>query len=438
MRAGRRLRAIHGKYITRRVAVELIDARLQTRGKSDMPIQEAQPAEDVLGCCRQYIHDLATSARELSALDTSAVSDRILQELGWNPIDSRAVSRRFDPEADRILLLLSTRGQPKISLSVFPLRKKLTLRAPEQLPRTPKTEWVAATNGLEWKIWKASAPDLPFREIVLGRNESCKELTAYFGRDAHSGDAVSKIWSDETLGTLITATLRKHLAGSEDLIALLKKTLKREEHVNAEGEDILECLKRLDVRITPADENSVPELLLQLPSPEVQPDGAAPAQSATPPARTRGPATPYSRARMRNSSAPEPESWPKGATHMLYRKGHAAFIRYTPQTGKTVLLPGSVMRSKTKSSFPTHSKKLREQALSGGAFVQEGEVIRVVEPLTVDTPSTAATLVAGTVSNGWTSWRNRDGTLIRRPSGSPNTRDSSSARGESGELAAQT
>ena len=385
-----------------------------------MPTQETQPAEDVLGCCREYIHDLATSARDLSALDTAAILDRILHELGWNPIDSRAVSRRMDPDSDRVHLLLSSHDQPKIALTVYPLRKKLALRAPEQLPRTPKTEWFAATNGLEWKIWKASAPDLPFREIVLGRDESCREINAYFSREAHSGDAVKQIWSDETLGAAITATLRKHLAGSDELIALLKKALKREQHISADDEDVLNCLKRLHVRITPADEYGVPELLLQLPSPGSRPDAAARAESAAQSARTRGEGRPepYGRARLRNSAAPEPENWPEGATHMLYRKGHAAFIRYTPRTGKTVLLPGSVMRSKTKSSFPAHSKKLREQALADGVFVQEGDVIRVTSPLTVDTPSTAATLVSGTVSNGWTSWRNQDGTLIRRPSSS--------------------
>lgn len=109
--------------------------------------------------------------------------------------------------------------------------------------------------------------------------------------------------------------------------------------------------------------------------------------------------------------------WPEDATHMLRRKGCASFIRYSPERQRVDLLRGSVMLAATRSSFPRYHKALRNDALMQGYFVQDGDLIRVIHACPLDTPSTAATLVSGTVDNGWTSWRDREGKPIPRAPG---------------------
>lgn len=112
---------------------------------------------------------------------------------------------------------------------------------------------------------------------------------------------------------------------------------------------------------------------------------------------------------------PDDVNWPKDATHFMHRSGHTSFISYNPETHETHVLPGTIMRVKFSKSMPKFHAKLRERALIDGQIVQDGAMLRVVRPIKLDTPSGAASFVGGSVSNGWTSWRDRDDVLIVRP-----------------------
>lgn len=383
-----------------------------------MPASREQQPHDRLGWHLGYIRDMSSAAHHLSALDTAALVDRVLATIGWDPIDPRSVSRTVTSAGDRVRILLSIEGRPKVSLTVFPLHESLPAQVPdESSSRNGSTDWIAATNGLAWKIWKAGASEAPFREIMASDSAADQTVSAYFSRDSHANQMVDQIWSDETLGAAIAAVLKKHLAGSDELIALLKKDLERDRRISAEPDAIAESLRRLEIRVDRAGNAAEPAprriaaassetASERAISREEGIDAAEPAQESS------------GKRRLQLTSELKPGEWPEGATHVLKRKGLASFIRYNQKTGKVVILPGSVMRIQTKSSFPSHHKRLREQAVAEGIFVPDGDILRVVAPFPVDTPSAAATLVSGTVSNGWTSWRTPAGNLIRRPPGS--------------------
>lgn len=74
------------------------------------------------------------------------------------------------------------------------------------------------------------------------------------------------------------------------------------------------------------------------------------------------------------------------------------------------------MRRASRASFPQHHLMLRESAIVTGQLVPDSDLLRVFSPLTLDTLSTAATLVAGTVVNGWSARRDRQGKPIERMS----------------------
>jgi hypothetical protein len=106
--------------------------------------------------------------------------------------------------------------------------------------------------------------------------------------------------------------------------------------------------------------------------------------------------------------------WPSRATHCMKRKGCVAYIEYDPASGQAILLPGSLLRARTGSSFPSHLRIIRERALSSLLLVPEGVHLRLAGDLPLSGPSAAAAQVAGTGVNGWLLWFDRQGQPIKR------------------------
>jgi hypothetical protein len=209
-----------------------------------------------------------------------------------------------------------------------------------------------------------------------------ERLRLYLSRRAHAVGLVERHDLRRRLCALIDAEVSKALDGSPDLEDQLMRHLP---YLGEANVDLAGVLKEL----LPADR-------------------AVSDKSAPPRARFA------SASWYKNNTPGGDVVWPEGATHMLRRKGCASFIRYAPDRGTVDLLPGSVMRAATRASFPQHHQSLRHEALVRGYLVGDGDLLRVAAALPLETPSTASTFVSGTVENGWTAWRDRDGMPIPR------------------------
>lgn len=327
-------------------------------------------ADDVAAVC---------GAEQLGVLDRAHQVERLLSALGWNVSNPREMSREYSRDDDLVTLTLSVEG-----LRSLLIRVRDRVDEGSQHPPSVTTDWLVTTNGLDWRVARGTrqVPDESFRLLDMSGSD---RLQAYISKRAHAYGLVER------------HDLRRRLR------AMLEAEISRALDTAPEAE------KRLIARLSDssAGASGLREVLaILLPAEPVGTVSAAP-----PPAPSRVPSALWLSANTPGGDV----VWPEDATHMLLRKGCASFIRYLSEGHRVDLLPGSVMLSATRSSFPRYHRALRNDALVRGYFVPDGALLRVVHPYPVDTPSAAATLVAGTVDNGWRAWCDRAGMPIARP-----------------------
>lgn len=317
----------------------------------------------------------ASEAQSLSILDRAHQIERVLSALGWNVADPTEVTRQGGDCDHAVSLMLSVTGVQSLSVTVCSTMKE-TNASPEQF-----TGWAVATDGVSWRIWRGKGDEVS-KSILTLSIDAEEELHRYLSKSAHAFGLVDRIDISRQISALVEAEIDRVLANSPNLVDQMVQRLPELVASKARQFGFLR-------QYTPA--------------------GRPPSVRSSPAAPTLAP-SPWLSANCPGGDI----VWPDGATHMLRRKGCASFIRCTRDRRTVELLPGSVMRSATRASFPLHHRELREDALIRGYIVPESDLLRVVAVLLLDTPSTAATMVSGTVENGWTAWRDRDGKPIPR------------------------
>jgi hypothetical protein len=346
-------------------------------------------ADDVAAVC---------GSGQLGVLDRAHQVERLLSALGWNVSNPREMSRNCSGDGHVVTFTLSVEGLRSLLIRVSDGVDEASLHLP-----TATSDWLVTTNGLDWRVASGTrqVPDESFR---ISDTSGSDRLQAYISKRAH------------TYGLVERHELRRRL----------RATLEAEISRALEAAPAAE--KRLIARLSDSSAGApgLGELLAILLPPE--PVGTA--SAAPPPARSRGPHTLWLLANTPGGDI----VWPEDATHMLLRKGCASFIRYLSEGQRIELLPGSVMLAATRSSFPRYHQALRTDALVRGYFVPDGVFLRVAHPYPVDTPSAAATLVAGTVDNGWRAWCDRAGLPIARLDSPPRKRRSTAHKRDRPEI----
>ena len=82
-----------------------------------------------------------------------------------------------------------------------------------------------------------------------------------------------------------------------------------------------------------------------------------------------------------------------------------------------VVLKGSQVVKQLRPSAPTRSPfviKMREQLLTDGTLVEEGDGLRFTQDVEFTSPSAAASVVHGGAANGLTSWKTSEGVTLKK------------------------
>lgn len=333
---------------------------------------------------------------QLGLLDRAHQIERVLTGLGWNTSDPREVTRRPAEASTSLSILLSIAGTRSVQIIVCDTHAAENVEDLE-----PDVGWVAVTNGVGWSVRRGS--DTTFVEsFSLANRNAGERLQELLSKRSHGFGLVSRHDLRRRLSVLVDAEIAKAIDRSPDLEASLLEQLPR---LANGGMALGELLGEL---LPPVDADPVRRM---------------------PPQGRFVPTSPES-VRWLAANCPGGDVvWPEEATHLLRRKGCASFIRFSPDLGTVHLLPRSVMLRATRASFPAFHQRLRADALACGFIVPDGDFLRVATAFPVDTPSTAATLVSGTVENGLTAWRDREGRPIPRETSRVRRR---SMRGDAG------
>lgn len=81
-------------------------------------------------------------------------------------------------------------------------------------------------------------------------------------------------------------------------------------------------------------------------------------------------------------------------------------------SGQMIVLAGSLASIAETNSFGGWAKNARMQYLQEGALVEEGESYRFTKDITFRKPSAAAATVAARSINGWTAWKDIEGSTL--------------------------
>lgn len=86
--------------------------------------------------------------------------------------------------------------------------------------------------------------------------------------------------------------------------------------------------------------------------------------------------------------------------------------RYYPDSNKLVVYKGARVRKEPTESMPDFVGKKRKKLLDEGILKDDGEVFRLTQDRTFDSPSTAAGVLCGASKNGKDVWKDKHGRSI--------------------------
>ncbi|MFI7519879.1 restriction system modified-DNA reader domain-containing protein [Micromonospora globbae] len=165
----------------------------------------------------------------------AALIDPVLGALGWDLYDTDEVHREYkrvrqDNPVDYALLLLRT---PRLFIEAKALGENLD--DPRWANQTISyatmagVEWVALTNGAEWRVYNAHAPvpidDKLFRAVRLEDDiDAAVDLLCLLSKQNMGDNRIEELWKSFFVDRQVHAKLRELFAGSEpapDLVDVL-------------------------------------------------------------------------------------------------------------------------------------------------------------------------------------------------------------------------
>lgn len=316
-------------------------------------------------------------AHDLSLLDRAFQVERVLLALGWDMADPHEATRMESNPAKCVFIRLNLAGSASLVIAVQEIIAQT--RPPRSASKLFDTEWTLTTNGVHWVVWRRDAIHNPVETISLTEADAEESLKGYASKGAHAAGGISRAIRLRRLSRLFEGGLARLLDRHPNLESILNLRLAEGGTGEHEIFDIVDDLRAAWKDPIPGRGNPLPR-------------ASAPWLS--------------------NNCPGGDVVWPNEATHMLKRKGCVSYISCVRGRRSVDLLPGSVMRRGYGASFPAYHSKLRESAIVRGSLIPDNDYLRVFTTIELDTPSTAAIFVAGSVENGLAAWRDRNGKPI--------------------------
>ncbi|MDI6097229.1 hypothetical protein QLQ12_01220 [Actinoplanes sp. NEAU-A12] len=196
---------------------------------------------DVVKQCGERLERFRRSPRRLGEQNTKAsLISPIIEALGWDLRDPDEVSHEYrrnstENPVDYALLLLRT---PKLFIEAKGLGENLDV--PRWANQTiayataAGVEWVALTDGMEWRIYNAHAP-VPieqklFRTVRIDDPEPAVELLSLLSKDNMRDNRIDELWNGFFVDRQVHAVLTSMFSETEppaELVALLDRRLPR-------------------------------------------------------------------------------------------------------------------------------------------------------------------------------------------------------------------
>jgi len=196
---------------------------------------------DVVKQCAERLERFQRNPQRLGEQNTKAsLISPIIEALGWDLRDPDEVSHEYrrngaDNPVDYALLLLRT---PKLFIEAKGLGENLDV--PRWANQTiayataAGVEWVALTDGMQWRIYNAHAP-VPieqklFRAVRIDDPERAVELLSLLSKDNMRDNRIDELWKGFFVDRQVHAELTSMFGGIEppaELVALLDRRLPR-------------------------------------------------------------------------------------------------------------------------------------------------------------------------------------------------------------------
>ncbi|GGN82330.1 hypothetical protein GCM10010112_59610 [Actinoplanes lobatus] len=196
---------------------------------------------DVVKQCAERLERFQRNPHRLGEQNTKAsLISPIIEALGWDLRDPDEVSHEYrrkgtDNPVDYALLLLHT---PRLFIEAKGLGENLDV--PRWANQTiayataAGVEWVALTDGMQWRIYNAHAP-VPieqklFRAVRIDDPERAVELLSLLSKENMRDHRIDELWKSFFVDRQVHAELTSMFSGIEpaaELVALLDRRLPR-------------------------------------------------------------------------------------------------------------------------------------------------------------------------------------------------------------------
>lgn len=321
------------------------------------------------------VHEVRRHASGQPQMPASGVIASIIHPLlaaiGWDVQDPDR-TQHLDDHA----IMLKVNQSTACKVVVLALARPIPADFAQSIPGTVPLKLV--TNGVDWRLHSKVHPSCPERSACL----FAPDFQAFWERlspasvaDIASGSAVSQ----DELDAKMSRALLDHIISSTDIIAKLRRHIAIDPaHVS--DEELLRALGRIVTRASEDDLRRANASTLN--------------------------------ASVRSKSA-HGGDWPADATHVLRRKGVAAFLSYRRKTGSSLLLAGSVISDKTGRSL---YKSQVEARLAAERSQQIGHVngsLRVLSAIPFQNPKQAASFACGALIKDPSVWKTKGGTSLK-------------------------
>jgi len=413
---------------------------------------------------------LAKRSLELTSADTMALcAEPVLEALGWDIRNPSHVRRR-----DGETLRLMEHGKPVMSLHAMAMNSDL----PESItPHEEEIDWMAVTNGVDWAIFSQRNPSKVLRKVSLETVATAKEgldTMLMLQQGSIRKGALSETFTPAVLDDSVAKSLARHLEGSDALISAILQDLESE-GIRADASEVRAALGRQagSQEVTPAEEPAAeekPKKAAPARKPRAKKAAATKGRAKKPAAKPAAKKTAASKTAAKKATTsptaaqsdekaeaapkaeaaredkttasepvkeediqagddkapvetaakdepnPTPIDWPEKASHVMQRKQVVAYIDYDKKTGKSTLLPGSVLNGKVGKSLNPAMIRAREQSLEDGSLKEQGEMAVLTTPMEFENPRLAATFAAATLVKDMSAWKTRKGEPLAEPS----------------------
>ncbi len=193
---------------------------------------------DAIKQCEQRLQQYRRLGKRIGEQNTKAgLIEPVISALGWDVLDPDEVHREYkrrpaDNPVDYALLLMRT---PRLFIEAKGLGENLD--DPKWANQTISyaavagVEWVALTDGAEWRVYNAHAP-VPveqklFRAVGIADDvQAAAELLSLLSRDNMRDNRIQELWRSFFVDRQVHTALTDLFSGGEparDLVALLSR-----------------------------------------------------------------------------------------------------------------------------------------------------------------------------------------------------------------------